>query len=239
MRADMFEIIIERPRYGGSWGGLKGRRRERPDLLRDSPPAWQPVSRGRGTKHLNENLAPLHRFLASRAGRPWDDVRSEICALIQPRSAVQKHVLDHVREMVEENPVIIDGRPFDPVGHGPRRDRYNPLGRRWHGAFYVCPRTRRLLVARLPPREQEAPDPDRKTIDRLREARRIDGVWYLVTFAELPVTYAEQLHAWDVIARAQPASSEALRRAHGFSDRYAVAKKQLSTREIREYVGEG
>jgi hypothetical protein len=90
MRSDMFEVIIERPRVDRGRGEGKGRRRE--PVRQQEAPTWEPVSRGRGTKCLNENLAPLRRFLRSRVGRPWDAVRSEICQLITPRSAVQMHV---------------------------------------------------------------------------------------------------------------------------------------------------
>src|SRR5580698_7836686 len=109
MRSDMFEVIIERPRWNGGRGSHGKGRRAEPRRQHDAP-LWEPVSLGRGTKSLNENLAPLRRFLERRVGRPWDAVRGEICALITPRSAVQKHVLDHVKQMVEENAVLIDGR---------------------------------------------------------------------------------------------------------------------------------
>lgn len=49
-------------------------------------------------------------------------------------SAVQKHVLDHVRQMVCEHAVLIDGVAFDPI-------RTYPLSGRFRDAFYVCPRT--------------------------------------------------------------------------------------------------
>jgi hypothetical protein len=201
------------------------------------------VSLGRGSKSLNENLAPLRRFLERRVGRPWDTVRSEICALITPRSAVQKHVLDHVKQMVEENTLLVDGRPYHPGGSLGHRQRAPILCRGW-GGFYVCPRTGALRVAterwRRPKPE---PDPDVKRIDKLHEARRIDGVWYLVTFAPVPATREAQYGCRDVLlgvwvdAPGMLTPSGLLWKRYGRGDRYAVAKRQLSTREIRAHVG--
>ena len=144
MRSDMFQVIIERPRVGANWGPAKGRRGE--PRRQQEGPTWEPVSRGRGTKCLNENLAPLRRFLQSRVGRPWDAVRSEICSILNVRSAVQQHVLVHVKQMVEENAVLVDGRPHHPGrGFG---GRSLILANRW-GGFYVCPRTGVLATVRL------------------------------------------------------------------------------------------
>ena len=151
MRRDMFEVIIERPRYGG-YSRTNKRRDERSDRARERAPSKLGMSAG-GTKTLNENLAPLRRFLRRRVGRPWDKVRAEICAVITQKSAVQKHVLDHVKDYVEENPVMIDGRAHSPAAMG---GQYYPL--RWHERwprFYVCPRTGLLREAR-PPRERRA-----------------------------------------------------------------------------------
>lgn len=144
MRSDMFEVIIERPRGGG--GRVKwGRSLERtPRAIERAPSREGMRARGR-SKFLNENLAPLKRFLRSRVGRPWDAVRSELREGLSMDSAVQKHVMDHVRQMVEENPVMIDGRPHGPCAY---EGRYRPLRchPRWP-MFYVCPRTGLLREA--------------------------------------------------------------------------------------------
>jgi hypothetical protein len=58
-------------------------------------------------------------------------------AALSLSSAVQKHVLDHVRDYVEENPRMIDGWPHRPAASG---GVYWPLGQ-WHRALYVCPET--------------------------------------------------------------------------------------------------
>jgi hypothetical protein len=149
MRSDMFEVIIERPRVSCRYNTTDRRRGER--LRQQEAPTWEPVSRGRGSKYLNENLAPLRRFLQSRVGRPWDAVRSEICSLLRPTSAVQKHVLDHVKQMVEENAVLIDGVPYHAPGSGWGRQIVEEG--RFRG-FYVCPRTGALRTGVRVPRRR-------------------------------------------------------------------------------------
>jgi hypothetical protein len=69
MRADMYKVIVERPRRGG------GDRQYRPLPNDDDAPARESLrSRHKQRKWLNENLRPLQRFLASQVGRPWDNV---------------------------------------------------------------------------------------------------------------------------------------------------------------------
>src|SRR5260370_32905789 len=132
MREDMFELIIERPRGGGN----RPRRPGRPPRDRDDAPRFESSSRHRGgTKWLNENLAPLVRFLRRRVGRPWNDVHSEMTAQLSLTSAVQKHVLDHVRQMVELHVVLVDGKPHRATVPGYGREAIE------HGQLYVCPRT--------------------------------------------------------------------------------------------------
>lgn len=151
MRPDMYEIIIERPRHQG-WGELKGRRKELARHRAELSPRREPMSIGRGTKTLNENLAPLFKFLLRRVGKPWNKVHSEMCARIAPTSAVQKHVLDHVRWFVATHVVLIDGVPHWPEARGSRRDKYLPVRSCRGRALYVCPRTGLLKQAPRPRR---------------------------------------------------------------------------------------
>ena len=51
-----------------------------------------------GLKLLNENLAPLRRYLERQVGRPWDKVYSEIAEGLRVASTVQRHVRDHLRD---------------------------------------------------------------------------------------------------------------------------------------------
>jgi hypothetical protein len=139
MRKDMFELIIERPRYGSQAGEGKGRRSARARRDPESAPQKEPMWHRGNTKCLNENFAPLVRFLKQRVGRPFDAIWSELRAHLSPNSAVQKHVFDHVNQFVERNPIIVDGVAHYPAGCGPKRDQFFPIRARY--GFYVCPRT--------------------------------------------------------------------------------------------------
>lgn len=119
MRKDMSKVIVERPRKGGNKSNLKRTRRSyksNPD--QDSPTKEsmkQAHKEPRGwddLKELNENLAPLHRFLQKNAGRKWDDVYSEICEHININSDVQYHILQHIEWDVQKNIVIRNKIPY-------------------------------------------------------------------------------------------------------------------------------
>ncbi len=159
MRKDMFEVIIERPRWQGG-RAKKKRAEERSERALERASNKVPMGRGRGTKTLNENLAPLRRFLGSRVGRPWNSVRSEMCAVLSMSSAVQKHVMMHLKDFVEESPVMIDGRPHHPAAMG---GKYFPVStsRRW-SQFYVCPRTGLLRQATRRPHTPFSPSRGQK-----------------------------------------------------------------------------
>ena len=83
-------------------------------------------------------------------GRPWNKVRSEISEVLSMSSAVQKHLLAHVKQFVEESPRMIDGVPHSPIAYGGASGEYRPLhSRGMRFSFYVCPRTGLLCMARL------------------------------------------------------------------------------------------
>jgi hypothetical protein len=96
MREDMDKVIVERPRHGGDVKYPRGSafwQRTAPELWpRREPIKWR---RNRDPKSLNENLAPLRRYLRSNVGRPWDKVFSEISQRISLNSAVQLHIWHH------------------------------------------------------------------------------------------------------------------------------------------------
>jgi hypothetical protein len=139
MRADMFKVIVERPRWGaGHAPPVK--------LKKDKNPHTQiglkrhAKQRAAYTKSLNENLAPLVRFIQRRVGRRWDDVFSEICAGLDTGSTVKMHVRQHLPDFVlfrisrgRHGELLSDGRRLRP-------DRHNCA---WP-EFYVDPDDGRL-----------------------------------------------------------------------------------------------
>jgi hypothetical protein len=176
MRPDMFEVIIERPR-GGSRHARYPRVRMR-RMTADS--RCESMGRGYREKFLNENLAPLRRYLRAQIGRPWTAVRSEISAHLNVGSAVQKHVLDHLSDFVDEN--VFEREDGLYTRRWGRIGRVRSLGR---PTLYVDPRTGILRMAPMEPRKAARRKRRRLTHVRVlsptRQLRRKDGVWYEVT----------------------------------------------------------
>src|SRR5687767_8669402 len=187
MRDDMAKLIVERPRYGGGVkyprAAVRGRSRygAPPDGLprrQGIRKPWRLFAAG-AEKHFNENLAPLHRFLRSQAGRPWDKVRAEIAAQVGRDSVIQFHVWQHI-EMDVCTEVVEVGRRCVPLRGGNMRH-----------PFYVHPRTGPLRENKERRRYRQPPPAtptDRVRVDDEREYRRIDGIWYELTL--LPVSEA-------------------------------------------------
>jgi hypothetical protein len=237
MRSDMFEVIIERPRWGSRWKRQKGRHGE--PLRVQEGPTWEPVSRGRGSKHLNENLAPLRRFLERRVGRPWDAVRSEVSSILNVRSAVQEHVIGHVKEMVEENAILVDGVPHHAPHVGWRG--LAPIVAYRRSGFYVCPETGILRMAerRGRDRRRQIPNPDVRGVDETHQLHRISGVWYRITLASVPSCSVQRARTRDVLLgeALDTASTYQLQSMYGRLSTYGAAKEQLSSREVRALLG--
>ncbi|MBY0456076.1 MAG: hypothetical protein K2V38_01930, partial [Gemmataceae bacterium] len=141
MREDMAKVLVERPRLGRrraeSWPG-KGYRKQLRKCWQAGvePPAREGMKStyGYNTKHFNEHLGPLRRFLDANVGRPWDKVYSEICQQVERGNVVQNHILTHLFDYVVVHTVLIDGQPCcaarhwrhrygDPLRTSDRRDR--------------------------------------------------------------------------------------------------------------------
>jgi hypothetical protein len=120
MREDMQKLIVERPRLGSARTNYKSGKRLGPSEIRvalaenedyDSGP--RRASSSRRNKWLNENLAPLRRYLHSQIGRPWNKVFSEIRQNLDTRSAIGLHAMQHLYQFI-----------YDP-SHRRRRVRRN------------------------------------------------------------------------------------------------------------------
>jgi hypothetical protein len=228
MRADMAQVIIERPRYGSSDPSRKkSYRKHQQRTPLDEQPRHEPMlGRWRGmSKMLNEHLGPLRRFLRSRVGRPWNNVHRELCEHVSFDNAVQKHILAHIHESVS--------RVVERVG-----DQIYDRDRRWGGhnrglrpgELYVDPDTGYLQIVK----------PIRRRQDPLRIARpeglnlQREGIWWQVTVRPLPL---DRRHGWDIWlerplqhlddARCQTTYGQAV---------YAVAQRPLNARASLELL---
>lgn len=192
MRDDMFKVIVERPRWGRA-GAMRTKLRydRQPDRKHVTGKRMALEQRG-WTKGLNENLAPLRRYLRKQVGRPWDKVYSEICQTLDTGSTVKQHVREHIEDFVLTK-VRIDayGQFFAATWY----DQPEPP-QHWRADMYVDPRdgllkeTRKLLrKLRLEPRREVLRRQYRARLNRQDELRlksvsetryhaQINGLWF-------------------------------------------------------------
>src|SRR5271168_836260 len=110
MREDMSRVIVERPRLGGG-RSRKGRAVPLEDLPKQEGIRRKHVLSGE-EKMLNENLAPLRRYLERQVGRPWEKVYSEVALHLRADSAVHQHVRDHLADFVAIKPRRLSGTVY-------------------------------------------------------------------------------------------------------------------------------
>lgn len=253
MRSDMDKVIVET--------GRRGLRQTR-KALRLPPLDAFPPKMGMGRPHVlrgwrrgnDDHLAPLRRFLRTRCGHPWDAVWAEICAATDARSTVQHHVRIHVPDFVAiHTRVGVDGRIWTQERWG----GLTPLEDTRHDVFvdpvdgvvkpnvFRRPWSRRWRAPMEPPADRER---------RMREVSRFvqlhdfgEAGWWEVRLARLPhegeyapdgrysrgMMYAgAPTPEEDVVFRAGLSTLPRVR-LYGRTGVYAVAKRQLSKREIK------
>lgn len=226
MRSDMAKILVERPRFGSrNASRKKGYRKYLAATPIEEQQQREPMLghwRGKG-KWFNENLSPLHRFLRSSIGRPWNKVYQQLREHVNFDNVVQKHLLTHVYQFVEKN-VEVRGESVYSREHAWLYRR--PLSA---GQMFVCPRTGLLRVVKSV-RRQEAP----KQLNRSQplQYHRVGDSWFELRLQSLPTVAVEQ---WDVHfeRRLTGISIAQLNQVYG-GKLYAISKHSLSPGECRE-----
>jgi hypothetical protein len=255
MREDMYKVIVERPRRGKY--GYAAAARLRDDF---DGPMRLGTRAGYGYRALNENLAPLRRYLQAQIGRPWNKVFSEICAGIDRRNTVQQHIHQHIREFIAIDVGVRNGRWVDLAADW--RFLWNDSG--MSQALYVDPRTGlirrnknyrswRRSDAQRRQREQLEIATRRRVVDKRTMLLLLDDVWFRVEVEALPkerlvegVVDGQPRRRRTVeprydavlrrhISRANSADLDQCQHMYGSADLYAVSKRQISTREIKSY----
>ncbi len=203
MRHDMYKVIVERPRRAGYYAkARKGRYYETvASSIRnaveayyweeeaDEPPCKEsirPKGRGAGRKELNENLMPLWRFLEGKVGTLWNDVYSEIRTNLSPNSAVQMHVVQHLKTAVETSAFLIDEKPYRAPMYGGNLISLEEAAFYRH-QFYVHPTTGLLCVS--PCKSRRPIKVEQNNIIKMSEKhqfRFIDGIWYWIRLESIP-----------------------------------------------------
>ena len=249
MRNDMFKVIVERPRRGK--GGYAEAARRRDDL---DGPRHLGMRVGYGYRWLNENLAPLRRYLRAQVGRPWDKVFSEISAGIDRRNTVQQHIHQHIDDFIA-------------IKVGVQNEQLVDLRSRYRSAellqeLYVDPRTGLIRVNKEyrswrrdvteQRREERAQLVARRRILNDRTVLlRLDDLWFEITLAELPTGRVVERRVggqckkkivydarYDVVLRraiSLYSDAQERERVYGSSSLYAVSKRQLSKREMKAH----
>jgi hypothetical protein len=225
MRSDMAKVIVERPRRGGGFRYPRAAATGRCGL--EDLPRREGIGRpwANNSKWLNENLAPLRRYLRSQVGRPWDKVFAEVCQHMNRDSATQLHIWQHLKQEVCTDPHVIAGDV----------SRYTGTGFAGHlDELYVDPRTGLLRFNAAHDRRtwwrKQRPTRTVVRVDGRREYRKIDGSWWELTLVPLR---ANQYWADDVVFRkvAWPSPRADLVRFYGRAV-YAVAKRSLNMEEL-------
>jgi hypothetical protein len=257
MRDDMYKVIVERPRRGG-WMDAGTARAYRNS---EDAPAKIGIKKGyTRRKWLNENLAPLKRWLASQVNRPWDKVYAELCANIDRRNTVQEHIFAHIDSFVERDARLVDGEVCV-IDNWPRKLVSIEESR---AELYVHPRTgilrenkHRVTWRQERDKKRQAAKAEaaakQRDVSGTEQLHNIDGIWYRVLLAPMDegrpyhdsksgLTELSYPKHWDVVRKQMVSrnrygvegkpDAEAL-----FGKRYVYAKekRQLSNAELRRY----
>jgi hypothetical protein len=223
------EIVIERPR-GGMRCSLKKMTGVKKHLNAITQEATEDgllrpylIKPRNKTKYLSDHLSPLRRFLRLRRGQPWSQVYSELCQRLDHSTMTGQHVLDHVKDYVEEHVEFINGIPYSKS-----RSWKNRLDWSYHDQFYVHPETGILCLAKpsVPQPKKPSVQPDYVTIDDYHQYRKIDGIWYHMTFENFPPTD----EVYDLLKGKLQRKNAATVRAQPI---YAARKRQCNKREVR------
>jgi len=244
MRDDMFEVIIERPRFRSRARYPRQFRRIGTHAAKHDPEKLG-FSAGMsprgvdyvGLKSLNENLAPLRRYLERQVNRPWDKVWSEISTKLRPDSTVQQHVRDHVGDFVALKTFTKDGAVW--VGAGRFLTPPHPLTGSGY-KLYVDPRSG--LLRRNKYYQSRRQYWSAKACERAQRMRELSptvqihrfgehGWWEVVVAPTRFTPYNIKNDGVDVVYRSG-FSSLTPQDLYGREGVYAIAKRQLSKREI-------
>ena len=123
MRYDMMKVVTERPRRGhGDRNEKHGGRLSKDDIARaldtdDAGPsgliAWSRHRNPDGGKDFTDVLGPLRGYLRKQVGRRWDDVYSEMSAVLDKGTLTGSHIWTHIKQEIEQRCYLgISGRVF-------------------------------------------------------------------------------------------------------------------------------
>lgn len=177
-------IVIERPRGGMRLSSrrLQGHKKNLEKLTEvastDGLLSPYLIKTREKTKYFSDHLGPMRRWLRSKVGQPWDLVYNELCQRIDTKTLCGQHLLFHVWEYVEREVDLIDGVPYHKNGY-----RYSGWRRK---ELYVHPETGILCKVELEKKTPPQKSSDRLILDKYHEYRKLNDLWFLITFQESP-----------------------------------------------------
>jgi hypothetical protein len=240
MRDDMFEIIIERPRHASRVRFPRKLRRRDAVATRHDPERLGFIAGiGMTNKSLNENLAPLRRYLERQVNRPWDKVWSEICAKLRPSSTVQQHVRDHISDFVAIRTFMKDGVVWATED---RRfyTRPQPL-KESRAKLFVDPRSGVLRPNKYYQARWQSKAKVRERAKRMREVSPTVQIhrfgkygWWEVVLTPTRLDRYELIKSGLDIVTQLRFSELMPHDLYGRDGVYAIVKRQLSKREIAQ-----
>lgn len=210
-------IVIERPRSGMRLSSrrIKGQKKtlEKLTEIASTDGLLSPylIKVRNKTKHFSDHLGPIRRWLRSKVGQPWNIVYNELCQKIDTKTLCGQHLLFHVWQFVEKEVDLIDGVPH-------RKNGYKYFGWRSEG-LYVHPETGLLCKVELNKKKPDQKASDRLIINQYHEYRKLNDIWFLVTFQDEPPEVEVQ--------GIQPGEYYYWHRG------YAVSKRQCNKKEIK------
>lgn len=265
MRADMSKVLVEEPRHGrGQARAVTGARRQerhRIDPDGESAPSRFGMKQG-WNKTFGEHLGPLFKYLRQQVDRPWNKIYGELCQGLDRRNTVQNHLFQHLYDKVAVDTHWRHGEIWVHRAWGglvPLAESRAELYVHPRTGILLVNRARLIAQrqrAMESTAEKAAARQDRRTdlpgMPPDEQWHRVDGIWYAVTLTALPAA-PNDVPVYDVLLKRNVAGHlrDLLHRRYGDNARppglhgrchgrcsalrYAIAKRQLDSRTLRQH----
>lgn len=254
MKSHFDKVLVERPRYSGY--AAKGYYKNA--SLEDLPTKEgmrKPHIYHHGGKELNENLAPLYRYLRSQVGRPWNKVYSDIRQMVGKNpNAVKGHILQHLYGFggVHLYTRNIDGKIVQTSAF--RNNWYELSNKDLYVDDYGILREYKAKNSQRKSYKQLQEEAWMKTARHLpdgNQAHKINGVWFLVIFKNIEPhqvmtqthsrteykdkvsTYVEELVTVNDVFGVRGSRKTFIEKYGKLV--YAVSKYTMSSKDLRKY----
>jgi hypothetical protein len=229
----MHKVLVERPR----WNPGPSKQRRHANLPDELLPKVEGIKRPHMPRKAQRDLfGPLRRWLRTQVGRPWNDVYSEACGIVDSGDYVRVHVKTHLLEFVERNTFMQDGKVC--VLDRGYRGGITPIEKlTWSRTlFFVHPETGLLqstpqISKRVWRDRQPKPTVTRHWLSKGVALQQIRGLWFECRFEVVPV--GVRFKAYDYALEREVGRGGLAR----YEDSYLLctSKRQLGKRALRRF----